>query len=103
MARQLEIAHRDGHDVAGLTRRLTVGPLPDEQPAVALRWRLVDALATSRTKDETDPKEMPSTPSGHLAPRGQIDEPKPAQPRPPEIDYARVLGDKSTPGRGVGR
>ena len=35
LARQLEIAHRDGHDVAGLTRRMTTRPLPDEQPAAA--------------------------------------------------------------------
>ncbi|MGH8961963.1 MAG: hypothetical protein ACRDWT_12385 [Jatrophihabitantaceae bacterium] len=103
LERQLEIAHRDGHDVAGLTRRVTAEPLPDEQPAAALSWRLIDALATSRSKHEVDPKEMPSTPSRHVARRGHIDEPKPASPRPPEIDYARAFSNKPSPGAGIRR
>ncbi len=88
---------------AASPRRLTARPLPDEQPAAALRWRLVDALATSRSKHEVDPKEMPSTPSRHLVRRGHMDEPKPASPRPPEIDYARAFGNKPSPGAGIRR
>lgn len=103
LERQLEIAHRDGYDVAGLTRRVTTRPLPDEQPAAALRWRLVDALATSRSKHDADPDETASTPSRHLARRGHIDGPKPASPRPPEIDYARAFGNKPTRGAGIRR
>lgn len=103
LERQLEIAHRDGHDIVGLTHRVTAEPLPDEQPAAALGWRLVDALATSRRKHEVDPDEMPSTPSRHLTRRGHIDERKPASPRPPEMDYARAFGNKPTPGAGIRR
>lgn len=103
LERQLEIAHRDGHDIVGLTHRVTAKPLPDEQPAAALGWRLVDALATSRSKHEAAPDERPSTPSRHLVRRGHVDEPQPAQPRPPEIDYARAFGHRPAPGRGVGR
>ena len=103
LKRQLEIAHRDGHDIVGLTHRVTAEPLPDEQPAAALGWRLVDALATSRGKNETDPDEMASTPSRHVVRRRHVDEPKPVQPRPPEIDYARTFGNKPTPGTGIRR
>jgi hypothetical protein len=103
LERQLEIARRDGHDAVELTRRLAVRPLPDEQPAAALRWRLVDALATSRTKHEADPDETASTPSRHSVRRAHVDEPKPAQPGRPEIDYARAFDHRPAPGSGVGR
>lgn len=103
LERQLEAARRDGHDVAGLTRRVTVRPLPDEQPAAALGWRLVDAFATSRSKHNAEPDEKASTPSRQVVRRSHVHEPKPAKPRPPEIDYVRAFGNKPTPGAGVRR
>jgi hypothetical protein len=82
---------------------MTARPLPDEQPAAAPGWRLVDPLATSRSKHEAELDELPSTPSRQVVRRGHVDEPKPARPRPPEIDYARAFGNKPTFGAAIRR
>ena len=103
-ARQLESAHRDDANIAALTRRAaSERPLPDEQPAAALRWRVVDAVATSRNKEDADPSKTTDAPGERLVARPHVDEPVPARSRPPDVDYARVFGNKPAPGRGVGR
>lgn len=103
LERQLDIAHRNGHDIAALIRRAAARSLPDDQPAAALSWRLIDAIATSQSKHEAHPDETASRPSQRGVARPHVDEPKPAQPRPPEIDYARAFGNKPTPGAGIRR
>ena len=49
LARQLDNAHREGVEITAVARHAASERLlPDEQPAAALHWRLVDAIAESR-------------------------------------------------------
>jgi conjugative relaxase-like TrwC/TraI family protein len=105
LARQLENAHHQGVDISALARHAASGrPLPDEQPAAALHWRLVDAIAATRTKQHPDTSKTTGVPLQRTASRRTyVDEPAPARSRPPDIDYARAFGNKPAPGRGVSR
>ena len=50
LATQLAAAHRAGIDITALTRVVAgTGPLPDEQPAAALWWRLARHLSPAAT------------------------------------------------------
>jgi hypothetical protein len=54
LARQLDIAHRDGADIAALTRRAaSQRPLPDEQPAAALRCESLPPSQRARTAEKS--------------------------------------------------
>jgi conjugative relaxase-like TrwC/TraI family protein len=103
LARQLDIAHRDGADIAALTRRaVSERPLPDEQPAAALRWRVVAALSESHDSREIKDSTTTPAPGLSVAGRRHMEEPS-ARPRRPDIDSRRAFGNQPTPGRGVSR
>ncbi len=81
LAQQLYVADREGLPAADLHRIATARPLPIDQPAAALVYRLVDALGERPTESRARP-------------------PKPIAPRPyepPQVptrlpDYARTVG-----------
>ena len=104
LARQLDIAYRDGADIAALTRHAAAErALPDEQPAAALHWRLVDAIAASKTKQNAEQSQATSAGEHGVVVRPLVDEPTPTQSRPRDIDCGLAFGNKPAPGRGVGR
>jgi hypothetical protein len=105
LARQLENAHHEGVDITAVARlAASERPLPDEQPAAALRWRIVDAIAASHTNQDAGPSKTTGVPLQRTASRRTyVREPAPARSRPPDIDYARAFGNKPAPGRGVSR
>jgi hypothetical protein len=104
LARKLDIAHRDGADIAALTRRaVSERPLRDEQPAAALRWRIVAALSESQDSREIKDGRTESAPGLGVAGSRYVEEPTRARPRRPDIDDRRAFGNQPAPGRGVTR
>lgn len=100
LAQQLYVADRAGLSGAQLRRIATTRPLPIDQPAAALAYRLIDAIgdrtpATSTTKAtarSTAGKDAPPAPTV----RRPYEPPPLATPTPP--DYARTFGSKPPPG-----
>jgi len=78
LAHQIAAADRAGIDRAELRRIATGRPLPIEQPAAALAYRLIDAIGER-------PTSAPVQPPKPVPPRAY--EPTPLPTRPP--DYAR--------------
>lgn len=89
LAHQIAAADRVGVDRAELRRIATARPLPIEQPAAALAYRLIEAIGDrfAPTADE---------PTKSVAPRGYDPAPLPTPPR----DHTRMagLGPASRPG-----
>jgi hypothetical protein len=79
LADQIAAAERTGIDRADLRRIGTSRPLPIEQPAAALAYRLIDAIGERSTSPHAGPPKP-------VAPRPY--EPPPVPTRPP--DYART-------------
>jgi hypothetical protein len=104
IATGLDIAHRDGADIAALTRRAaSERSLPDEQPAAALRWRIVAALSASQDSREIRDGTTTSAPGLRVAGRRYVEEPTRARPRRPDADFTRAFGNQPAPGRGLRR
>ncbi|MBF6278079.1 MobF family relaxase [Nocardia nova] len=57
LAEHLDTADRGGLDVDQALRTAMARPLPDEQPAAALRWRLTEQLDDHRPVDDADQTE----------------------------------------------
>ena len=96
-AAALDAAERAGLNRPALAHIAREQPLPDEQPAAALRWRIVAAAAAP-----DDTSRLPSPPPGTRTQLQAATE-KPAIPTPPPtIDYARAFGNgpRTQPGRG---
>ncbi|MBE7188195.1 MobF family relaxase [Jatrophihabitans endophyticus] len=86
-AAALNAAEHAGMSRSALTQLAAQRPLPDEQPAAALRWRVDGAAA------EADGS-LPSAPSKpHARPRPTWT-PTPTGPPAPTIDYARAFGNR---------
>ncbi len=81
LAQQIYVADREGLRAADLHRIATARPLPIDQPAAALAYRLVDVLGERPTESHARPPKP-------IAPRPY--EPAPVPTRPP--DYARTAG-----------
>ncbi|WP_375489903.1 MobF family relaxase [uncultured Jatrophihabitans sp.] len=92
-AAALDAAERAGLSQAALTHLATQQPLPDEQPAAALHWRLV--AATKAAADDTS--RLPSTSKPTTRHQASGETPTVTAP-PPDIDYARALGNAPTNG-----
>jgi hypothetical protein len=101
LAQQLYVADREGLRAADLHHIATARPLPIEQPASALAYRLVDPLgdrppATSTmqaTATSTARKDAPPTPTV----RRPCEPPPLPSPAPPP-DYAHTFGSQPRPG-----
>ena len=84
----LNAAERAGLNRTALTHIATHQPLPDEQPASTLYWRLI--AATKAAADDTS--QLPST--SKPIERHQASHEKAVVPAPPPtIDYARAFGN----------
>jgi hypothetical protein len=99
LAQQLYIADREGLRAADLYRIATARPLPIEQPAAALAYRLVDTIGDRTPTPITTQAAARSTAGKDALPaptRRRSYEP-PAVPAPPP-DYARTFGSAPRPG-----
>jgi hypothetical protein len=106
LAEQLYLADREGLRDAQLRRIAAARPLPVDQPASALAYRLVDALGERTPTTRTTEATARST-AGEDAPRSRIAEhpyepiarrPYEPPPAPPAPDYARIFGSQPRPG-----
>jgi hypothetical protein len=89
LARQIAAAERAGIDRAELQRIATGRPLPIEQPAAALAYRLVAAIGER-------PTSPPSRPPKPAAPRGY--EPRPLPSPPTDRARTAALAPTTQPG-----
>ncbi len=111
LAKQLFIADREGLDKAQLGRIATARPLPIDQPAAALAYRLVDdigdrtpttttrAVAATATARSTAPKVAPPEPALRRSPAPTMRRPYERLLRfEPPPDYARTFGSQQRHG-----
>jgi hypothetical protein len=104
LARQLENAHHQGVDITAVARHAaSERPLPDEQPAAALHWRIVDAIVDSRTNRSAEETTATSRPLRRDVARPSVDEPMPSQSHPRDVDYSHAFGNNPAPDRGLSR
>jgi hypothetical protein len=101
LAQQLYTADREGLPDAQLRRIATACPLPADQPAAALAYRLIDATGEPTKPTQPPPPRSaaphPSEP-GPTPPIRQV-APRPYEPPPtPPPDYARIFGSQPRPG-----
>ncbi len=100
LAQQLHAADSEGVPAADLHRIATARPLPIDEPASALAYRLVDAVgdrtpaartpqATTRPTTQRDAPPAPTV-------RRPYEPPRPAASTPPP-DYARIFGSQPRP------
>lgn len=101
LAQQLYTADREGLPDTQLRRIATACPLPADQPAAALAYRLIDATGEP-TKPTPPPPPRSAAPHpsepGPTPPIRQV-APRPYEPPPtPPPDYARIFGSQPRPG-----
>ena len=95
-AAALDAAEHAGLTRSALTRLAAQRPLPDEQPAAALRWRITDAAADPTARQQ-------SAPSDAQQRQRRPYEARPISPPPPSVDYARAFGNRPPTGPSRGR
>ncbi len=105
LAQQLYLADHDGLHDAQLHRIATARPLPTDQPAAALAYRLIDAIGdrtpTTSTTAVTATGTARSTGGKAAPPEPTIRRPYEPTPVPvstPPPDYARIFGSQPRPG-----
>jgi hypothetical protein len=101
LAQQLYYADRTGLRAADLHRIATARPLPIEQPASALAYRLVDALGDRPPATSTTQETSRSTTGKDAPPASTVRrpyEPPPLASSTPPPDYARTFGSQPRPG-----
>ncbi len=95
LAQQLYIADRDGLRAADLHRIATARPLPIDEPAAALAYRLVDALGDRTPATSTTQATASSTAGKDAPPAPTIRRPYEPPPLPspaPQPEYTRAFG-----------
>ncbi|PZS34712.1 MAG: TrwC relaxase, partial [Pseudonocardiales bacterium] len=95
-AAALDAAEHAGLTRPALTRLAAQRPLPDEQPAAALRWRVNAATAESGSRPQSAPSET-------QARQRPTWEPGPVSSPPPTVDYSRAFGNRPPNGPSRGR
>ena len=101
LAQQLYVADREGLRAADLQRIATARPLPIDQPAAALTYRLIDAIGDRTPATSTTPETSRSTAGTDAPPaptRRRPYEPPPLASPAPRPDYARTFGSLPRPG-----
>lgn len=100
LAKQLYIADRDGLRAADLQRIVTARPLPIDQPAAALAYRLVDTIGDRTPATRTTQATATSTARKDEQPTPTVRCPyePPPLPSPAPPDYARTFGSQPRPG-----
>ncbi len=101
LAHQLYLADREGLRAADLHRIATARPLPIEQPAAALAYRLVDNLGDRTPATRTMQATATSTARKDAPPTPTVRRPYEPPPLPlpaPPPDYARTFGSQPRPG-----
>ena len=101
LAQQLYDADHEGLSDTQLRRIATARPLPIDEPAAALAYRLVDALGHRMPATSTSQETSRSTAAKDAAPaptRRRSYEPPPLPSPAPQPDYTRTFGSQPRPG-----
>lgn len=96
-AAALDTAEQTGITRLALARIATERPLPDEQPAAALRWRI-----TAATLDGATPRLQSARPDTQARQR-PTRETTSISPAPPTVDYSVAFGNRPPTGPSRGR
>ena len=101
LAQQFYAADREGLRAADLHRIATVRPLPIDQPAAALAYRLVDAIGDRTPATSTTQATPRSTAGKDASPAPTVRRPYEPTPVPlptPPPDYAHIFGSQPRSG-----